>query len=61
MDYSYLFKIVTDSFMQVEGTPPGTVFAIGDCADIKGQPLPCTAQVNRVSIVFQLQSVYELE
>ena len=32
--------------MQVAGTPPGTVYAIGDCADIKGQPLPCTAQVN---------------
>ena len=39
-------QIVTDSHMQVEGTSQGSVFAIGDCADIKGQPLPCTAQVN---------------
>jgi hypothetical protein len=40
------FQIMTDSFLRMKSDPSGNVFAIGDCADIDGTPLPCTAQVS---------------
>jgi len=41
-----LNQIYTDEQLRVLGDPSGNSFAIGDCADIKGRPLPCTAQVS---------------
>ncbi|KAL8619151.1 hypothetical protein ACOMHN_019423 [Nucella lapillus] len=38
-------QIVTDSHLRVKSDDGGSAFAIGDCADIEGYPLPCTAQV----------------
>ncbi|ELU13705.1 hypothetical protein CAPTEDRAFT_169172 [Capitella teleta] len=38
-------QILTDAHLRVKDASPETVFAIGDCADIEEQPLPCTAQV----------------
>lgn len=38
-------QILTDKFLHVIGDKNDSVFAVGDCADIDDQPLPCTAQV----------------
>ncbi|XP_076472969.1 putative NADH dehydrogenase [Babylonia areolata] len=38
-------QIMTDGHLRVKSDASGSVFAIGDCADIDGYPLPCTAQV----------------
>ncbi|PIK44622.1 hypothetical protein BSL78_18543 [Apostichopus japonicus] len=38
-------QILTDGNLRVKGEPSGNVFAIGDCADIEGEGLPCSAQV----------------
>jgi len=38
-------QIVTDAHLRVLDAPSDTVYAIGDCADIQGNSLPCTAQV----------------
>lgn len=36
-------RAIVDDHMRVEGVPD--VYAVGDCAEIKGTPLPATAQV----------------
>ncbi|KAK6192799.1 hypothetical protein SNE40_004210 [Patella caerulea] len=38
-------QILTDSYLQVLEDKSGSVYALGDCADIADVPLPCTAQV----------------
>ena len=38
-------QLVTDRYMRVAGHSDGSLFAIGDCADIEDYSLPCTAQV----------------
>ncbi|XP_064620775.1 probable NADH dehydrogenase [Lineus longissimus] len=38
-------QLLTDNRLCVVGDPSGDVFAIGDCADIEGFNLPCTAHV----------------
>ena len=38
-------QIITDDYMRVKGYKDGSIFAIGDCADIENNSLPCTAQV----------------
>lgn len=38
-------QITTDEFLRVRSDPSGDSYALGDCADIDVQPLPCTAQV----------------
>ncbi|CAD5120775.1 DgyrCDS9335 [Dimorphilus gyrociliatus] len=39
-------QIVTDNCLRVNSLPKDSrIYAIGDCADIKDYPLPCTAQV----------------
>ena len=38
-------QILTDPYLRVKDTKVDTVYAIGDCADIQENPLPCTAQV----------------
>ncbi|KAK3086417.1 hypothetical protein FSP39_018177 [Pinctada imbricata] len=38
-------QILTDNHLHVIGDTTGSVFALGDCADIEKLPLPCTAQV----------------
>ncbi|BFZ18506.1 hypothetical protein BsWGS_21545 [Bradybaena similaris] len=38
-------QILTDGYMRVKDEPGKNVFAVGDCADVEGMPLPCTAQV----------------
>ncbi|GFO07833.1 (Zinc transporter zip1-like [Plakobranchus ocellatus] len=38
-------QILTDKFFRVKDEPSGSIFAIGDCADIEDMTLPCTAQV----------------
>ncbi|XP_060075862.1 uncharacterized protein LOC132555532 [Ylistrum balloti] len=38
-------QILTDEYLNVLGDSSGSVFALGDCADIETMPLPCTAQV----------------
>ncbi|ESP04189.1 hypothetical protein LOTGIDRAFT_224073 [Lottia gigantea] len=38
-------QILTDGCLRVVEDPNQCVYAVGDCADIKDRPLPCTAQV----------------
>eukprot|EP01137_Pigoraptor_chileana_P006998 Opistho-2@267 len=38
-------RILTDECLRVKGVPSGDVYALGDCAEIEGHPLPATAQV----------------
>ena len=38
-------QILTDHYLRVKGHDDGTLFAIGDCADIEDYSLPGTAQV----------------
>ena len=45
-------SIITNDKMQVikeDGTVLENVYALGDCAQIEGNPLPATAQVSRES------------
>eukprot|EP01136_Pigoraptor_vietnamica_P010554 Opistho-1_new@48317 len=37
-------RILTDEYLRVKGVASGDVYAIGDCAEIEGNPLPATAQ-----------------
>ena len=39
-------QIVTDRHLRVKSDSNSSVFALGDCADIEGYSLPCTAQVR---------------
>lgn len=38
-------QILTDNFLKVLGDSSGSLYALGDCAEIETLPLPCTAQV----------------
>lgn len=38
-------QIMVDSHLRVLGESTGRVYALGDCAQIEGHALPCTAQV----------------
>ncbi|XP_072035082.1 probable NADH dehydrogenase [Amphiura filiformis] len=38
-------QILTDKHLRVKSDKNSSVFAVGDCADIEGYSLPCTAQV----------------
>lgn len=38
-------QILTDKNLHVIGDPTNNVYALGDCADIRDNPLPCIAQV----------------
>ena len=38
-------QIETDEWLRILSDPTGDSFALGDCADIRNLPLPCTAQV----------------
>ena len=40
-----IFQILTDKRLHVLDVKQQNVYALGDCADIDGNPLPCTAQV----------------
>lgn len=42
------FQILTDEKLHVIGDPTNNVYALGDCADIKDNSLPCIAQVTAV-------------
>ncbi|XP_022235771.1 internal alternative NAD(P)H-ubiquinone oxidoreductase A1, mitochondrial-like [Limulus polyphemus] len=60
-------QILTNEYLQVLGDSSGSAYALGDCAEIRKLPLPCTAQVaerqgrylahclNNVTSVNQLQ------
>ena len=37
-------QIIVDSYLRIAGDPSQRVYALGDCAHIVGQSLPCTAQ-----------------
>ncbi|XP_014664951.1 PREDICTED: internal alternative NAD(P)H-ubiquinone oxidoreductase A1, mitochondrial-like isoform X1 [Priapulus caudatus] len=38
-------QILVDNYLRLTGDSTGDVYAIGDCSDIEGLHLPCTAQV----------------
>ena len=42
--YSHCLQINVNSHLQALGDPSGRVYAVGDCAHVEGQDLPCTAQ-----------------
>lgn len=41
-----MLQILTDKNLHVIGDPTNNVYALGDCADIRDNPLPCIAQVT---------------
>lgn len=41
-----MLQILTDKNLHVIGDPTNNVYALGDCADIRDNPLPCIAQVK---------------
>ncbi|GFU12912.1 internal alternative NAD(P)H-ubiquinone oxidoreductase A2, mitochondrial [Nephila pilipes] len=38
-------QILVDDYLRVLGDPKGDIYALGDCAALESNPLPCTAQV----------------
>lgn len=44
----FLMQILTDKYLHVIGDTTDSVYALGDCADIKDNSLPCIAQVGKI-------------
>ena len=44
LSHSSTAQIIVDNHLRSVSDPKGCIYALGDCAHVQGQPMPCTAQ-----------------